>query len=123
MSVHCHKSMPHPDMTLNVARRRTSNQPTNLWNVLYFILHTEEKVPFDETGQQAYHRACTYFGAIRSSAFHRKLGYATQIDMKHYGVGPKGAKALSIPMIVRTYPTLANSTSSEPYDITTVKPL
>ena len=71
------------------------NQQINL-----FLLCTEERIPYDETGQRAYYRACHRFQALPSMSFHRKLGYATQIDMRHYGTGPRGAQAIAIPMVV-----------------------
>ena len=65
---------------------------------------TEVRIPYDETGQTAYEKACTRFGALPASCFTRTLTSksATEIDMKYYGMGPKEAMAISIPMLVRT---------------------
>ena len=57
----------------------------------------------DSTGQRAYTNACRRFRSVPSAMFHRQLAYSTNIDMKHYGAGPSGIKAIAIPMMVSCF--------------------
>ncbi|KAK2157190.1 hypothetical protein LSH36_196g06025 [Paralvinella palmiformis] len=73
------------------------------------VLDVKERFPpYDGTGQLAYENACAKFHALPISSFHRKLAEATSIDIKHYGVGPKGAKAIAIPMVINSRVTALN---------------
>ena len=61
-----------------------------------------------------YLQACHALGIVPVSAFIRHLQSAT-VDLKHHGIGPKGAKAIGIAMTVgilcvRTYITYTCST-------------
>ena len=61
---------------------------------------SEGRRSVDHTGQRAYIYACRKFRSVPSASFHRQLEHATSIDMKHYGAGPRGVKAIAIPMLV-----------------------
>ena len=64
---------------------------------MYF---SESYIPYDDTGQRAYENACKKYKALTSTSFHRKLAESTNIDLRHYGAGPRGGKALAIPLVV-----------------------
>ena len=61
---------------------------------------SESYIPYDDTGQRAYENACKKYKALTSTSFHRKLAESTNIDLRHYGAGPRGGKALAIPLVV-----------------------
>ena len=76
-------------------------------SVRHFILKptfAERYVPYDDTGQRAYENACKKYKALASTSFHRKLADSTNIDLRHYGAGPRGGKALAIPLVVSPTP-------------------
>ena len=64
------------------------------------VLFSERYIPYDDTGQRAYENACKKYKALTSTSFHRKLAESTNIDLRHYGAGPRGGKALAIPLVV-----------------------
>lgn len=51
------------------------------------------------TGRATYLQACRDSGVIPVSYFHRNLQEA-DIDIKHHGLGPMGAKAIAIALVV-----------------------
>ena len=51
------------------------------------------------TGRATYLQACRDSGVIPVSFFHRNLQQA-DIDIKHHGLGPMGAKAIAIALVV-----------------------
>ena len=51
------------------------------------------------TGRATYIQACRDSGVIPVSYFHRKL-QQPEIDIKHHGLGPMGAKAIAIALVV-----------------------
>ena len=55
---------------------------------------------YDETGVETYDAACRKYRALPSASFRRRLANAHSIDLKHYGLGPKGAQAIAVPMVV-----------------------
>ncbi|XP_013417118.1 leucine-rich repeat-containing protein 74B [Lingula anatina] len=68
----------------------------------------ERKRTYDSTGQVAYENACIKFKIPQANTFHRKLEHAKEVDMKYYGIGPKGALALAIPLVINTKVTKLN---------------
>ena len=63
----------------------------------YFF--SEGKEEYDVTGRATYIQACRDSGVIPVSYFHRKL-QQPEIDIKHHGLGPMGAKAIAIALVV-----------------------
>jgi hypothetical protein len=57
---------------------------------------------FDNTGRQAYLRACKKFSTKASSSVQRQLSNpkTKAVDISYYNIGPKGAKALIVPLLV-----------------------
>lgn len=66
---------------------------------LLFFLISEGKEEYDVTGRATYLQACRDSGVIPVSYFHRNLQQA-DIDIKHHGLGPMGAKAIAIALVV-----------------------
>lgn len=66
---------------------------------LLFFLISEGKEEYDVTGRATYLQACRDSGVIPVSFFHRNLQQA-DIDIKHHGLGPMGAKAIAIALVV-----------------------
>ena len=64
-----------------------------------FFLISEGKEDYDVTGRATYLQACRDSGVIPVSFFHRNLQQA-DIDIKHHGLGPMGAKAIAIALVV-----------------------
>ena len=64
-----------------------------------FFLISEGKEEYDVTGRATYLQACRDSGVIPVSFFHRNLQQA-DIDIKHHGLGPMGAKAIAIALVV-----------------------
>ncbi|XP_074637082.1 uncharacterized protein LOC141895203 isoform X1 [Acropora palmata] len=61
----------------------------------------EGKEEYDVTGRATYIQACRDSGVIPVSYFHRKL-QQPEIDIKHHGLGPMGAKAIAIALVTNT---------------------
>ena len=53
------------------------------------------------TGRATYLQACRDSGVIPVSFFYRNMQQA-EVDIKHHGLGPMGAKALAIALVVST---------------------
>ena len=51
------------------------------------------------TGRTTYLQACRDAGVIPVSYFHRNMQQA-EVDIKHHGLGPLGAKAIAIALVV-----------------------
>lgn len=67
---------------------------------IYFTFFISEgKEEYDVTGRVTYLQACRDSGVIPVSYFHRNLQQA-DIDIKHHGLGPMGAKAIAIALVV-----------------------
>jgi len=64
-------------------------------------IFTVKTLPYDETGKRTYERACKKLGVVPSSTCMKKLANVTTLDMKNYGLGPKGTMAVAIAMVVR----------------------
>ena len=60
---------------------------------------SEGKEEYDVTGRATYLQACRDSGVIPVSFFHRNLQQA-DIDIKHHGLGPMGAKAIAVALVV-----------------------
>jgi hypothetical protein len=70
---------------------------------IYIYVLAEEKEEYDATGGKAYTKACQALGIIPARYFLRTVqAKEHNICMAHHGVGPKGAKAISIALAVRT---------------------
>ncbi|XP_030073538.1 leucine-rich repeat-containing protein 74B isoform X1 [Microcaecilia unicolor] len=61
----------------------------------------EIKDPYDPTGRINYLEACKIYGVIPISYFVRHMT-DTNLTMRHHGLGPKGTKALAVPLISNT---------------------
>uniref|UniRef100_A0A8C3P2N8 Uncharacterized protein n=1 Tax=Chrysemys picta bellii TaxID=8478 RepID=A0A8C3P2N8_CHRPI len=61
----------------------------------------ETKEPFDPTGKTRYIAACQLYGVVPISYFLRHMK-DTELIMKHHGLGPQGAKALSLALMTNT---------------------
>ena len=65
------------------------------------IISTEEKEEYDVTGGKAYTKTCEALGIIPATYFLRTIQVkAPSICMSHHGIGPKGAKAISVALTV-----------------------
>ena len=71
----------------------------NLFSELNFNI-SDRRYMFDETGQRTYENACQKYNVLMSRSFYKQLPSAEIIKMRHYGAGPRGAKAIAIPMVV-----------------------
>ena len=71
-----------------------------IFDLYHSISFLEDYSPYDFSGQKAYTNACKRYKALPSSSFFKNLADSEVINMAHYGMGPKGVKALSIPMVV-----------------------
>ena len=62
---------------------------------------SEEKEEYDPSGRTTYIKTCKTLGIIPTSYFVRTIqNKESQVNMSHHGVGPKGAKAIAISLIV-----------------------
>nr|XP_005990309.1 PREDICTED: leucine-rich repeat-containing protein 74B isoform X2 [Latimeria chalumnae] len=61
----------------------------------------EAKAPSDATGRTSYLGACKKYGVVPISFFLRHM-LDCELVMEHHGLGPKGAKALSVPLVSNT---------------------
>ena len=59
----------------------------------------EAKEIYDATGKRVYSQACKDIGVVPVSHFIRHIT-TNKIIMKHHGLGPLGAKAIAIPLVV-----------------------
>ena len=57
-------------------------------------------IPYDDTGKRTYEKSCRKYGVVPSSNVLKRLQDAKDLDLKYYGLGPKGAMALSVAMVV-----------------------
>ena len=74
-----------------------------LHKLYHDMIFAEEKEEYDITGRDAYLTTCESLGIIPASYFVRKIQEKeTNISLSHHGVGPKGAKAISVALTVRT---------------------
>ncbi len=53
------------------------------------------------TGGRVYLEVCGELGVVPASYFSRHM-CSSEIILKHHGLGPLGAKAVAIPLVVRT---------------------
>ena len=73
--------------------------------IIILNLYTEEKDEYDATGQRNYIRACESIGIIPASHFIRcLLSQEATIDLSHHYIGPKGAKAVAVALVVSIDP-------------------
>ncbi|XP_067910799.1 leucine-rich repeat-containing protein 74B isoform X2 [Heterodontus francisci] len=56
---------------------------------------------YDRTGKAKYKQACETYGVVPISYFLRNMN-GTELLMMHYGLGPQGAKAISVSLITNT---------------------
>lgn len=70
-----------------------------------YTFHSAPHVPYDDTGRRTYEKICQKLGVIPSSKILRKLAESPSIDIKHYGLGPKGTMAVSVALVVSTRPS------------------
>lgn len=61
----------------------------------------EGKEEYDVTGRATYLQACRDSGVIPVSYFHRNM-QQPEVDIKHHGLGPMGAKAIAIALVANT---------------------
>ena len=62
----------------------------------------EEKEEYDPTGAAAYRKCCDMLGIVPVSHFLRNLhSRDAVVNLKHHGLGPKGAKAIAVALTVR----------------------
>ncbi|XP_043571397.1 leucine-rich repeat-containing protein 74B-like [Chiloscyllium plagiosum] len=62
---------------------------------------------YDHTGKTKYKQACETYGVVPISSFLRNMNQ-TELVMMHYGLGPQGAKAISVSLITNTSITKLN---------------
>lgn len=63
-------------------------------------------VPYDDTGRRTYEKICKKLGVVPSSKILKKLAESPNIDIKRYGLGPKGTMAVSVALVVSNSPIL-----------------
>ncbi|XP_078083382.1 uncharacterized protein lrrc74b isoform X1 [Mustelus asterias] len=56
---------------------------------------------YDHTGKTKYKQACEAYGVVPISYFLRNMN-SSELVMMHYGLGPQGAKAISVSLITNT---------------------
>ncbi|XP_072331733.1 uncharacterized protein lrrc74b isoform X1 [Scyliorhinus torazame] len=67
-----------------------------------FDMDTDESLNvYDHTGKTKYKQACEAYGVVPISYFLRNMN-CTELVMMHYGLGPQGAKAISVSLITNT---------------------
>lgn len=64
---------------------------------------TAPHVPYDDTGRRTYEKICQKLDVVPSSKILRKLAESPSIDIRHYGLGPKGTMAVSVALVVSTH--------------------
>ncbi|XP_048763915.2 leucine-rich repeat-containing protein 74A-like isoform X2 [Ostrea edulis] len=65
-------------------------------------------VPYDDTGRRTYEKICQKLGVVPSSKILKKLAESPNIDVKHYGLGPKGTMAVSVALVINSTVTTLN---------------
>uniref|UniRef100_K1QCG8 EF-hand domain-containing protein n=1 Tax=Magallana gigas TaxID=29159 RepID=K1QCG8_MAGGI len=60
---------------------------------------TAPHVPYDDTGRRTYEKICQKLDVVPSSKILRKLAESPSIDIRHYGLGPKGTMAVSVALV------------------------
>ncbi|XP_069788770.1 leucine-rich repeat-containing protein 74B isoform X2 [Narcine bancroftii] len=61
----------------------------------------ESASTYDSTGKTNYRQACEMYGVVPISNFLRNMNSA-ELSLMHYGLGPQGAKAISVSLITNT---------------------
>ncbi|XP_072103682.1 uncharacterized protein lrrc74b [Mobula birostris] len=56
---------------------------------------------YDATGKAQYKQACEMYGVVPISYFLQNMN-SSELSLMHYGLGPKGAKAISVSLITNT---------------------
>ncbi|XP_072288554.1 uncharacterized protein lrrc74b isoform X2 [Eucyclogobius newberryi] len=65
-------------------------------------LELEDKEPqYDPTGRQCYVQVCESLGVVPASYFLQHMR-DSELAMEHRGLGPKGTKALAVPLVTNT---------------------
>lgn len=70
-----------------------------------YTFQSAPHVPYDDTGRRTYEKICQKLGVVPSSKILRKLAESPSIDIKNYGLGPKGTMAVSVALVVSTRPS------------------
>ncbi|KAK3089767.1 hypothetical protein FSP39_006361 [Pinctada imbricata] len=65
-------------------------------------------INYDDTGQKTYERACKKYGTVPSSKLLTKLGEEKEIDIKYYGLGPIGTRAICVALVINNNITKVN---------------
>ncbi|CAH1773308.1 unnamed protein product [Owenia fusiformis] len=69
---------------------------------------SEKAYRYDDTGKTAYDNACKRYNVVPASGVLKALPFEEEIDIKHYGMGPKGARAMAIPLVINNNITTLN---------------
>ncbi|XP_062606234.1 leucine-rich repeat-containing protein 74A-like [Saccostrea cucullata] len=69
---------------------------------------TVPHIPYDDTGRRTYEKICQKLGVVPSSKILKKLVESPNIDIKHYGLGPKGTMAVSVALVINSTVTSLN---------------
>nr|XP_022312945.1 leucine-rich repeat-containing protein 74A-like isoform X1 [Crassostrea virginica] len=69
---------------------------------------TVPHVPYDDTGRRTYEKICQKLGVVPSSKILKKLAESPNIDIKRYGLGPKGTMAVSVALVINSTVTTLN---------------
>ena len=63
--------------------------------------YVDEKDEYDPTGCKDYFKICNALGIIPVSSFVKALREGkSEVLLKHHGLGPKGAKAIAVALMV-----------------------
>ena len=81
---------------------RVSQSSAELVHLVLVFSSPEGKEEYDVTGRATYLQACRDSGVIPVSYFHRNM-QQPEVDIKHHGLGPMGAKAIAIALVVSIY--------------------
>uniref|UniRef100_A0A667YX35 Leucine rich repeat containing 74B n=1 Tax=Myripristis murdjan TaxID=586833 RepID=A0A667YX35_9TELE len=68
------------------------------WCIIYF---SEKKKSYDHTGETRYMKACKKLQVVPACSFLRQM-QNSEVSMMHYGLGPKGTKALAVALVTNT---------------------
>ena len=74
---------------------------------LLIISNIDIRESYDSSGKSTYKEACRLNSVIPVSYFLRHIS-DTELIMKHHGLGPAGAKAIAISLVVSTMGFLGN---------------
>lgn len=98
---------------VNVNWRVFNPSPSFIDYSIFIHLHifAERLITYDDTGQQAYENACRRYKALPSGKFSKSLQESSQINLRHYNLGSRGAMAVCIPLLVSEIYCLPNSTT------------